>query len=266
MAIERILLTGAAGNLGRVLRRQLRGRFSLLRVSDIGEMVVAEAGEEVVRCDLSNAEATKRLCTGIDAILHFGAQSTEAPWPAVLSANITGSINLWEAARLSGVQRILFASSNHVVGLYRRTDRFDHKIQPRPDGRYGLSKAFGEDLASLYALKHGIGGFCMRIGSCFEKPINERMLSTWLSFADLDRLIHVGLTADYLFEIVYGQSRNARAWWDNSNAYRLGYDPQDNAEVYAAEVEGKHSGDPLSDTFQGGNFVPPDFSGDPTKL
>jgi uronate dehydrogenase len=106
----------------------------------------------------------------------------------------------------------------------------------------------------------------MRIGSCFEKPTTERMLATWLSFADLDRLIRVGLTADYLFEIVYGQSRNTRGWWDNSNAYRLGYDPQDNAEAYAAEVEGKQSGDPLSDDFQGGNFVPPDFSGDPDTL
>jgi uronate dehydrogenase len=106
----------------------------------------------------------------------------------------------------------------------------------------------------------------MRIGSCFEKPTNARMLSTWLSFADLDRLIQVGLTADYLFEIVYGQSRNTRAWWDNANAYRLGYDPRDNAEIYAAEVEGKVSGNPLDDEFQGGGFVPPDFSGDPSKL
>jgi uronate dehydrogenase len=92
------------------------------------------------------------------------------------------------------------------------------------------------------------------------------MLSTWLSFGDLDRLIRVGLTADYLFEIVYGQSRNARAWWDNANAFRLGYDPQDNAETYAAEVEGKVSGNPLEEDFQGGAFVPPDFSGDPSRF
>ncbi len=266
MTIQRILLTGAAGNLGRVLRAQLRGRFALVRVSDIGEMAPVEAGEEVVRCDLSDAEATQRLCTGIDAILHFGAQSTEAPWPAILAANIAGSINLWEAARLAGVERVLFASSNHVVGLYRRTEHFDHRVMPRPDGRYGVSKAFGEDLASLYAMKHGVKAFCMRIGSCFERPTNARMLSTWLSFADLDRLIRVGLTADYLFEIVYGQSRNTRVWWDNSNAYRLGYDPQDNAEAYAGEVEGKVSGNPLEEDFQGGGFVSPDFSADPGKL
>ncbi len=136
----------------------------------------------------------------------------------------------------------------------------------KPDGRYGVSKAFGEDLASLYAHKHGIKAFCMRIGSCFERPTNRRMLSTWLSFPDLERLVRVGLAADYLFEIVYGQSRNTRAFWDNSNAYRLGYDPQDNAEVFAAAVEDKVSGNPLSDELQGGDFVPPDFSGNFGKL
>jgi uronate dehydrogenase len=266
MALQRVLITGAAGNLGRVLRQRLRGSFPVLRLSDRDEMAPPEAGEEVVRCDLADAEATRRLCEGVDAILHFGGRSLEGSWPEILSANITGGINLWEGARLAGVERVVFASSNHVVGLYRRTEKFDHTVMPRPDGRYGVSKAFGEDLAALYAYKHGIKAFCMRIGSCFEKPSNRRMLSTWLSFADFERLVRVGLTADYLFEIVYGQSRNNRAFWDNSNAYRLGYDPQDNAEDFAPEVEGKVSGNPLSDELQGGDFVPPDFSGDLEKL
>jgi uronate dehydrogenase len=266
MALQRILITGAAGNLGRVLRQRLRGSFPVLRLSDRDEMAPAEPGEEVVRCDLADAEATKRLCEGVDAILHFGGRSLEGTWPEVLSANIVGAINLWEGARLAGVERIVFASSNHVVGLYRRTEMLDHRVMAKPDGRYGLSKAFGEDLASLYANKHGIKAFCMRIGSCFEKPTNCRMLSTWLSFPDFERLVRVGLTADYLFEIVYGQSRNTRVFWDNSNATRLGYDPQDDAEVFAAAVESKVTGNPLSDELQGGDFVPPDFSGDLGKL
>jgi len=266
MTIRRLLITGAAGNLGRVLRARFRGAFPVVRLSDRAEMAPAQGGEEVVRCDLSDPTATRALCEGVDAILHFGAQSLEAPWPEILNANIAGSINLWEAARLTGVARIVFASSNHVIGLYRRTEKIDHLAPARPDSRYGVSKAFGEDLAALYAMKHGMKGFCLRIGSCTEKPTNARMLSTWLSYPDLERLIRVGLTADYLFEIVYGQSRNTRAWWDNANAYRLGYDPQDDAEAFAAEVEGKRSGDPLNDDFQGGHFVPPDFSGDPTKL
>jgi uronate dehydrogenase len=266
MAIQRLLITGAAGNLGRVLRQCLRGSFPAIRLSDRDEMAPAGPGEEVVRCDLTDAEATARLCEGVDAILHFGGRSLEGSWPEVLGPNIVGAINLWEGARLAKVERIVFASSNHVVGLYRRTEKLDHHVTPRPDGRYGLSKAFGEDLASLYAYKHGIRAFCMRIGSCFGNPSNQRMLSTWLSFPDFERLVRVGLSADYLFEIVYGQSRNTRAFWGNSNAYRLGYDPQDDAEVFAAEVEGKVSGNPVSDELQGGDFVPPDFSGDLNKL
>lgn len=263
MQQHRILLTGAAGNLGRELRRRLAGRFAVLRVSDLAEMAPAGPGEEVIRCDLANAEQVMRLCTGMDAIIHLGGQSVEADWPRVLQANIIGAINLFEAARLTGVERVLFASSNHVVGLYPRSRHFDHAITPlRPDSRYGASKAFGEDLAALYAYKHGIKAFCMRIGSCTEKPLNRRMLSTWLSFGDFERLIDTGLHGAYQFEIVYGQSRNDRGWWDNSNAFRLGFDPQDNAEAYAAEVEMKISGDPLDDDFQGGPFVPPDFSGD----
>lgn len=248
------------------MRARLRGSVPVLRLSDVVQMDPAERGEEVVRCDLADAEATRRLCEDVDAILHLGGRSTEAPWPAILSANIVGAINLWEGARLGGVERILFASSNHVIGLYPRGAKLDEKALLRPDSRYGASKAFGEDLAALYALKHGIRAFCMRIGSCFEKPTNARMLSTWLSFADFERLIRVGLAADYRFEIVYGQSRNRRAWWDNSNAYRLGYDPRDDAEAFADEVEGIVDGNPLSDGFQGGGFVPPDFSTDPDGL
>jgi uronate dehydrogenase len=263
VAVRRLLITGAAGDLGRVLRHRLAGAFPTLRLSDVAEMAPAAAGEEVVRCDLGDAWATAALCRDIDAIVHLGGRSTEAPWPEILHANITGAVNLWEAARLAGVRRIVFASSNHVVGLYGRGERLDHRVQPRPDSRYGLSKAFGEDLAALYALKHGVRALCIRIGTCVAKPTTARMLSTWLSHDDFERLIRVGLTADYRYEIVYGISRNRRAWWDNSNAYRLGYEPQDDAEVHAAELAGKTSDDPLAERFQGGAFVPPDFSDDP---
>jgi uronate dehydrogenase len=263
MAIGRLLITGAAGNLGRVLRARLAGAFPRLRLSDIAEMAPAGAGEEVVRCDLGDGEATAALCREVDAIVHLGGRSTEAPWPEIQRTNICGAVNLWEAARLAGVRRIIFASSNHVVGLYRRSQSLDHRVQPRPDSRYGLAKAFGEDLAALYALKHGISALCIRIGTCVPRPSNARMLSTWLSHGDFEQLIRIGLTADYRFEIVYGISRNRRAWWDNSNAYRLGYAPQDDAEAYAAELAGRTNADPLAERFQGGDFVPPDFTGDP---
>ena len=103
----------------------------------------------------------------------------------------------------------------------------------------------------------------MRIGSCCPRPVNARMLATWQSFGDFAQLVTVGLESDYRYEIVYGVSRNTRSWWDNSNAYRLGYAPQDNAEVYAAEVENIDLGHPLDDALQGGQYISPDYSGKP---
>jgi uronate dehydrogenase len=263
MSSSRILITGAAGALGRALRERFQGRYLLLRLTDRAEMAAAGAGEEVVRCDLTDAPAIAAACRGMKAIVHLGGQSVEGSWEQVASANLIGLINLYEGARLAGVDRVLFASSNHAIGFYPRTQRIDHTASPRPDSRYGLSKAFGEDMALYYCLKHGIRGFCMRIGSCFPKPVNARMLSTWQSYDDFARLVAVGLEADYRYEIVYGVSRNTRSWWDNSNAYRLGYDPKDSAEAYAKEVEHITLGHPLDEALHGGQYVSPDFSGKP---
>jgi uronate dehydrogenase len=258
---RRVLLTGAAGAVGRVIRQHLKGRFELLRLSDIAAMEPAGPNEETVICDLANADDVVRLCEGIDTIIHMGGRSTEAGWATINAANITGLINLYEGARKAGVRRVLFASSNHAVGFYKRSEEIDHTAAAKPDSRYGLSKAFGEDLARYYQLKHGIASLVIRIGSCFPKPQNRRMLSLWLSYPDCCRLIDVGLDADYAYEIVYGVSRNTRAWWDNSNAFRLGYVPEDNAEVFAAELEGVHSDIDIDEALQGGQFVSPDFTG-----
>lgn len=156
MSIERLLITGAAGSLGGVLRRRMKGRFARLRLSDIADLGQAADGEELVRCDLADAQAVGELCRDVDAVIHLGGCAQEAEWPVIQSANIIGSINLWEGARIAGVERIVFTSSNHAIGLYPTSRRLDETTPAMPDTRYGLSKAFGEDLASLYAFKHGI--------------------------------------------------------------------------------------------------------------
>jgi uronate dehydrogenase len=265
-AVRRLLITGAAGALGRELRSRLRGAFPILRLSDVVPLEPAGSGEEVVPCDLRDAAAVEALCREVDAIVHLGGQAREADWPGVLGPNILGAVHLWEGARRAGVDRVLFASSNHAIGLYRRSQTISHLDPPRPDSRYGLSKAFGEDLAYLYAYKHGVRSFCMRIGSCFPKPTSARMLSTWLSYADFERLVRVGLTADYVYEIVYGVSRNRRSWWNNGNAYRLGYDPADDAEIYVAEFADNPGDGPLADQFQGGAFVAEGFEANPARV
>lgn len=265
-AIRRVLITGAAGRLGRELRARLLGAFPILRLSDVAPMEPARAGEEVAPCDLLDAPGVAALCRGVDAVVHLGGHPREADWPGILEPNIIGAIHLWEGARKAGVDRVLFASSNHAIGLYRRAQTIGHTEPPRPDSRYGLSKAFGEDLAYLYAAKHGVRGFCMRIGSCLPRPTNARMLSTWLSPADFERLVRVGLAADYRHEIVYGVSRNRRGWWDNANAYRLGYDPADDSEAFASDFADAPGEDPVAAQFQGGAFAAREFDADPALI
>jgi uronate dehydrogenase len=264
--IGRILVTGGAGRLGRALREALRGDYGLLRLSDVQEMAPARPGEETVRCDLADTEGVAALCEGIDAVVHLGGHPREADWPTMERANILGSINLWEGARRHGVDRVIYASSNHAVGLYRRGARLDHTTPARPDSRYGLTKAFGEDLAALYAYKWGVRGFCMRIGTCFPEPMNERSLHTWQSYGDFARMVRAGLTADYVHEVVYGVSDNADPWWDNSRARELGYVPVDSAEPWRDRVEAKVAANEIEDTFQGGVFAAAEFTADLGKV
>lgn len=261
MTPNRILLTGAAGRLGSLLRQAFVGQFQLLRLSDVAPLGKAGEREEVVACDLSDGAAVQALCEGMEAIIHLGGIPYETGWPELLQSNIVGTINLYEGARRAGVDRVIFASSNHATGMHPNDRILSGESPPRPDSRYGLTKAIGEDVAALYAYKHGIRSLSLRIGSCLPRPDNKRALSTWLSHGDFVRLVQVGLTADYIHEIVYGVSRNTRSWWDNSSAYRLGYEPQDDAEVYAAEVEAIELGTDLARNYQGGNFVPDEFSG-----
>ncbi len=259
LRLGRLLLTGAAGGLGQVLRQRLKPYCEVLRLSDIAPMAEAGPGEEVVQADLADAQAVHALLAGVDAVAHFGGISVETPWDPILQANIIGAKNLYEAARVQGVRRIVFASSNHVVGMYGQNEVLDVKAAPRPDGFYGLSKAFGENLSRLYFDRHGIETACLRIGSCTPEPTDRRMLSTWLSHADLERLVMACLRAPVLgHTIVYGCSDNASSWWDNRGASHIGYRPQDSSEPWRAEVEARQPHIDLSDPtqrLQGGRFV-----------
>lgn len=258
--VGRLLLTGAAGQLGRELRQRLRPYAECLRVSDIGEMAPpADDREEVMRCDLGDAAAMHALLDGVDAVVHFGGVSVEAAWAPILQANIVGMKNLYEAARLNGARRVIFASSNHVVGMYRQDEVLDVDAAPRPDGYYGLSKAFGEDIAQLYFDRHGIETLSIRIGSVTPAPTDRRMLATWLSFDDLERLIVRGLRAPLVgHSIVYGRSDNHGTFWDNRGAAHLGWRPRDSSEPWRADIEARQPAVDRADPVQrliGGRFV-----------
>ena len=258
-AFHRLLLTGAAGGLGRELRRRLPAHCDLLRLSDVVDLGTAAPAEELVRADLADADAVLALLDGVDAVVHMGGVSTEQPWEAILPANIVGAYNLYEAVRKKGVRRVVFASSNHVTGFYRQDEVIPAGAPPKPDGLYGLSKAFGEDLAQLYFDRHGIETVSLRIGSSFAAPRDRRMLHTWMSFDDMERLVLAALTArDVGHSIICGVSANPHVWWDNAPAAHIGYVPQDSAAPYAAEIErATPPGDPSDPAvvYQGGAFV-----------
>jgi len=258
-AFDRLLLTGAAGGLGRELRPRLRRLARVLRASDVAEMAPAGDGEEVMTAALQDAAAVDRIVAGSDAIVHLGCISTEGPFAPILEANIVGVWHLYEAARRHGVRRIVFASSNHVTGFYRQDEVIRPSDPMRPDGHYGLSKAFGENVARFYFDRYGIESVCLRIGSSFPEPKDRRMLATWLSYDDLERLVVASLTAPVVgCSVVYGVSDNARIWWDNTSARHLGFRPRDSSEPYRATLEATQAAPDPTDaaTFlQGGGFV-----------
>ena len=262
--MRRVLITGAGGGIGRSLRETLRGVYPILRLSDRVALAPAREGEEVDRTELSDMPAVERMVAGVDGIVHLGGISGENEWPVILEGNIIGLYNVFEAARRAGVQRIVFATSNHAVGFYPREQKIDQRVVPRPDSRYGVSKALGEALASLYSDKHGIGVLCTRIGNFGEKPIDKRRLSIWISPRDYAQLVRIGLEhPDIRYEIVYGVSNNRRSWYDNSNAERLGYRPQDGSEPFAEAVLAAEAGraiDPIAERYQGGTFCAAEYS------
>jgi uronate dehydrogenase len=266
--MKRILLTGAAGGVARMIRPLLRVKYRL-RLSDLAAVADAARDEEDLPADLADLPAVERAVAGVDGIVHLGGFSVEGPWETILQANIVGTYNLFEAARRQGVRRVVFASSNHAMGFYPRSQTVGIDAPVRPDTRYGVSKAFGEALGSLYADKYGVETLSIRIGNVLDKPVDVRRLAIWISPRDLVQLIGIGLEhPDLGHQIVYGMSDNKRAWWDNTNALRLGYRPEDRSEDYAAEVLAgtTPAGDTPADKLQGGPFVSTETGGDPTKL
>ena len=261
--IRRVLITGAAGKIGRALRAGLRGHYPTLRLLDVAPQQAAEPGEEVLTFDLNDRPATRAAMADVDMVVHLAAIPDEAPFDDILTGNITTTYSVFEAARRAGVGRVVFASSNHVTGFYPRGETVGPDDPVRPDSFYGVSKAFGEALGRLYADKFELEVVCLRIGSFEERPTRPRQLSTWLSPRDGVQLVRCCLDAPAVgFLVVYGVSANTRSWWKDDAAARLGYRPQDDAEEFAAQIAAPPPGRPsrLAHRLQGGSFVETDPS------
>ncbi|MDO9501722.1 NAD(P)-dependent oxidoreductase [Falsiroseomonas sp.] len=260
-----ILLTGASGNLGRMLTKELSAAGYTLRLTDIMPFPDAlPKGASFVKADLTESLAIVRQAEGCGTILHFGGVSVEKPFEEVAGPNLHGLYHIYEAARMFGA-RVVFASSNHSIGFHERPQgnqgRLDADCAFRPDGYYGLSKVYGELMGRMYWDKHGVENVNIRIGSCFPKPINKRMLATWLSYADLARLITRTIEAERVGHcVVWGASKNPDSFWAEDHRDRLGWAPEDTAEDYRAEVGAIVSDDPVEERYQGGGYCSIEYS------
>lgn len=250
-----VLITGAAGDIGSCLRDGLRPLVDELVLTDILG-VETEAKERFVRADLADRDALVSVAEGADAVVHLGGVPTEVPFDQLVGPNLLGTFNVFEAARLAGVSRVVFASSNHATGFYPVERTLVGDEPTRPDSLYGVTKVYGEALGRLYVDKFDLEVVCVRIGSFAPRPREVRELATWLSHADAIRLFAACLSApDVGFRVVYGASANTRLFWDLTPARELGYEPQDDAERYAAELGGEPH------EFQGGAFTARDAGG-----
>lgn len=255
MPDKTILLTGASGRIGSCLRQALRDDYRLVcynrsAIPDLGPT------ERLVRGATTDAAALEAAARGADAIVDMAGVSDVAPFrEALLPTNILGSYNVFEAARLAGVPRVVYASTHHVTGYYESRESVDEGAPLRPDSMYAVTKCFAEATGRLYADKAGLQVVCLRIGLFGPRPTEERHLAVWISPGDMGRLVRAAVEASGIgFEVVYGISRNTRRWWDLTRAREvLGYDPQDDAEAYAAELlRGPAEGFDARVGFQGG--------------
>lgn len=252
-----LLLTGAAGVLGQMFRAYLAQHSPQVRVSDRIGCGPLAAHEHEQRCELGDRAAMQLLLRGVDSVVHLGGVAVESPFEQIARANIDGVFHLYEAARLAGTRRIVFASSNHASGCYEQGHPLGPAAKPRPDGYYGVAKLFGENMAQLYWDRYGIESVCLRLGTVTAEPPDRRALSTWLSFADFNRLVLAALTAPAVGCLtVYGVSANPARWWSDEGWAQLGYAPQDSAEPWREAVQ--NLGPPPESAMarlQGGSFL-----------
>lgn len=266
-----LLITGGAGGVARALRPELRAAGLRLRLFDRVPVPDPLAGEEVVVGSLADTALLEGAMQGVQGVLHLAGCTSDAGWEAQVADSMLGSIQLFEAARAAGVPRVIYASSNHVVGMYPRSRRIAEQALPRPDSRYGVAKAFGESLGAFFADKYGLGVLCIRIGNVGDVPVDRRRLSIWISPRDLAQLVLIGLHhAELGFRVVYGVSDNARSFYEATEARALGYRPADQAEPHAARIlaEDPPPAGPADagEVAQGGSFALAEFVGDPARL
>lgn len=261
--MAKVALTGAAGNIGGLLRVELPKRGIDLRSAG-GRKPLAplHEGEDVMHGDLRDPAVVDRLLQGVEVVIHMAGTSVERPLPEIIENNLVALHQLYEGARRNAVRLVITASSNHAFGMYPSNTQIDMSAPYRPDGFYGLSKVWGEAMARIYWDKHAIEGIALRIWSCEPKPKMFRHLSTWLGHEDTVELTMCCINARNIgFLPVWGISNNTRSYVRPVACEAIGYRPRQNAEDYAEEILGQENPlDPMAQRFMGGAFASMDFS------
>ena len=235
-----IALTGGAGMMATLLRPYLAAAGHTVRLLDLAEADGPGPRESVHVGSVSDPDFMLAALDGVSAVIHLGGLHREKAWAELVATNITGTQVTLEAARRNGVERVLLASSTHAVGFHPTgAAAKDEVLVPRPDTYYGVSKAAVEALGSLYADKYGMKVVSARIGTGGERPGNVRTLGSWLSPADSFRLVEATLNDQGApgHHVVWAVSANSRGWASLDAGRRIGFEPQDDAEAFAADVD-----------------------------
>jgi uronate dehydrogenase len=239
-ATDRVLITGAAGAIGTALRVGLRARWRHLRLTDIRPVTDLAGNEEQVVIDIADRMAVEAMMGGVKAVVHLAGVVGTYTLEDLFRVNARGLFDVFEAARLAGVERIVFASSNHTFGRYPITEKVSPALPPRPDSMYGTFKVWGETMLREYHERYGIRSVSLRIGTFRNEPIDQRSLATWLSPGDVARLVDASLShPDPGCLVVNGYSNNTRLKTFDPNWAMLGYQPKDNAEDHREALRAK---------------------------
>ncbi|MEU6972766.1 NAD(P)-dependent oxidoreductase [Kitasatospora aureofaciens] len=261
MRLGTVALTGAAGNIGSAVREALRSEARRLILLDRAPLRAEADNEDVRTVDLRDPAAVESALAGADQVLHLGGIPDEAPLADLLDVNVLGTQHVLEAARRTGIARVVLASSNRVTGFYPVGHLTTPQDPVRPDGLYGVSKAAVEALGRLYADKFGLSVICLRIGSFEPAPTEPRHLATWLSPRDAVGYVLAALTAPPIvrFATGYAVSANTRRFWATPDPAVLDYAPVDNAEPHAADIrDADLPADPSAP--QAGPYARPEFT------
>jgi len=267
---RKLLITGAAGEIGSVIRPALRDTAAEVVLHDLRGITDRAPNETALAGDI--VTTAREAMAGVECVIHLAGIPREAGGtPAeILRVNVVGTHAVFDAAREAGVQRMIFASSNHTIGFHPADRVIGTQEPPRPSGFYGASKVYGEALGRLHADKFGMAVACLRIGAFRAKPGNARELGGWISHGDMQRLARACvLAAGFHFLVLYGVSANTRGKWghDAEARAKIGYVPQDDAEVFAREIEAiVPAAGSVAARFHGGTVCETGFTGDPRRI